>query len=255
MFALISLIRREFAAYFLSPVAYVTMVVFLGGTGILFFFVMNGLTMSGPQGIEYPMQQLLGNRLFWVIFQFILPLLTMRLLAEERGSGTLEMLLTAPIRDWQVVVGKYIGSLLFYIVMTLPMVVFLPVLMNLDWSTMKPGIDPWPIVTTAIGFYSIGPMFLALGLFFSSLVKSQLVAALIAMVAKLFFIVPVFILPELDANWLLSKMLTYISIPDHFARDFTRGVVDTRHLALYTTVAVFCLFLTVVSLEVRRLRA
>jgi ABC-2 type transport system permease protein len=255
MLALLSLIRREFAAYFLSPVAYVTMVAFLLGTGILIISVMKGLTMSGPQGIEYPMQRILGNQYFWVIFQFLPPLLTMRLLAEERGSGTLEMLLTAPIRDWQVVLGKYIGALLFYMVLSLPLLIYVPVLMNWDWAEQRAGVDYWPIVTSVLGYCFIGPMFLAIGLFFSSLVKSQLVAALIAMIFSLLFILPTFLLPELDANWLLTKAVYLISVPDHFARDFTRGVIDTRTLILYLTVTFFCLFLTVLSLDVRRLRA
>src|SRR5437588_12629391 len=143
---LFSLIRREFAAYFLSPVAYVTLAVFLLVTGHLFYLTMSGLTETGPRGIEYPMQGLLGDEKFWLVFLFIPPLLTMRLLAEERGTGTLEMLLTAPIRDWQVVAGKYVGALLFYVVLWLPTLAYVPVLTGLDWATWRPRIDPMPVV-------------------------------------------------------------------------------------------------------------
>ena len=96
MQALLTLIKREFTAYFLSPIAYVTLAVFLFVTGHLFYLTMVALTEGGPQGIEYPMQGLLGDEKFWLVFLLIPPLLTMRLLAEERGTGTLEMLLTAP---------------------------------------------------------------------------------------------------------------------------------------------------------------
>src|SRR5215210_1285418 len=126
----LSLIRREFFAYFFSPIAYVALAVFLLVTGHLFFLAMGLLTEGGPRGVEFPMQVLLGDERFWLVFLFIPPLLTMRLLAEERGTGTLELLLTAPIRDWQVVAGKYIGAMLFYVVLWLPTLAYLPVLLG-----------------------------------------------------------------------------------------------------------------------------
>lgn len=252
---LVSLIRREFAAYFLSPIAYVTLAVFLLVTGHLFFLTLSGLTETGPRGGEYPMQALLGDEKFWLVFLFIPPLLTMRLLAEERGTGTLEMLLTAPIRDWQVVAGKYIGAVLFYLVLWLPTLVYVPILLNLDWATWQPRIDPWPVLTSYLGVVLAGAMFLAVGLFVSSLVKSQLVAAMISLVVSLVFVVAAFWRPDLDANSLTAKVVAFVSVPEHFRRDFTRGLVDTRHLVLYLSVTAFCLFLTVRSLEARRLRA
>ena len=98
----------------------------------------------------------------------------MRLLAEERGTGTLEMLLTAPIRDWQVVAGKYIGAVLFYVVLWLPTLVYVPILANIDWNTGRAGIDPAYLIATAVGVFFAWAMFLAIGLFISSLVKSWL---------------------------------------------------------------------------------
>ena len=255
MRALLTLIRREFTAYFLSPVAYVTLAAFLLVTGQLFYFTMVALTEGGPQGVEYPVQGVFGNREFWLIFLLIPPLLTMRLLAEERGTGTLEMLLTAPIRDWQVVAGKYVGALLFYVVMALPTLVYVPVLVNLDWATLTPRIDPMPVATTYVGFLAAGAMFLAIGLFVSSLVKSQLVAAMVSLLVSLPFVVAAFWQPDLDANSVAARVVAFVSVPEHFRRDFTRGVIDTRHLVLYGSVAAFCLYLTVVSLEARRLRA
>ena len=252
---LLSLIRREFTAYFLSPVAYVTLALFLLVTGHLFYLTMTALTEEGPQGVEYPMQAMLGDEKFWLVFVLIPPLLTMRLLAEERGTGTLETLLTAPIRDWQVVAGKYIGALMFYAVLALPTLVYVPVLMNLDWATLRPRIDPMPVVTSAAGFFAAGAMFLAIGLFVSSLVKSQLVAAQVSLVLSLVFVVAAFWRPNLDANSLAAKAVAFVSVPEHFRRDFTRGVIDSRALVLYGSVAALCLFLTVISLEARRLRA
>ncbi len=254
MRAMISLIRREFTAYFLSPVAYVTMFVFLLVTGQLFDMTLNLLTRPGTAGVEYPMQSMLGDDKFWLVFLFIPPLLTMRLFAEERGTGSLELLLTAPIRDWQVVAGKYIACLKFYVVLWLPTLVYLPVLLDLDWNTWQPRIDPWPVVTSYVGVFFAGAMFLSIGLLVSSLVKSQLVAAMIAMMISLIFVVAAFWKPDLDPSGTLAKLIYYISVPEHFRRDFTRGVIDTRNIALYVTVTALCLFLTVRSLEARRLR-
>ncbi len=252
---LFSLIRREFTAYFLSPIAYVTLAAFLLVTSYLFWLPLAALTESGPRGVEYPVQLMLGDEKFWLVFLFIPPLLTMRLLAEERGSGTLEMLLTAPIRDWQVVAGKYLACLMFYVVMWLPTLVFVPVLVNLDWSTGHPRIDPMPVYTSYLGVFLAGAMFLAIGLWVSSLVKNQLVSALIALVISLVFVVSAFWRPDLTVGSLWSKIVYLVSVPEHFRRDFTRGIIDTRPIVLYATVTVFCLFLTVRSLEARRLRA
>src|SRR5262245_44566670 len=103
MRATLSLFRREFGAYLLSPIAYVVLAVFLAVTGQLFYLTMQRLTAQGPRGVDYPMALMLSDNWFWLVFLFIPPLLTMRLFAEERGTGTLETLLTAPLREWQIV--------------------------------------------------------------------------------------------------------------------------------------------------------
>src|SRR5580704_6637535 len=185
----LSLIKREFTAYFLSPIAYVVLAVFLLVTGHLFYLTLNLLTESGPRGVEFPMQSILGDEKFWLVFLFIPPLLTMRLFAEERGTGTLEMLMTAPIRDWQVVLAKFAACFSFYVLLWIPTVAYLPVLLDMDWSTWHARIDPWPVITSYIGVLLAGAMFLSLGLLVSSLVRSQMVAALITLILSLTFIV------------------------------------------------------------------
>lgn len=252
MRATLTLIRREFTAYFLSPIAYVVLAVFLLVTGHLFYLTMTDLTEQGPRGIEFPMQKLLGDERFWLVFLFIPPLLTMRLFAEERGSGTLELLLTAPLRDWQVVAAKFIACFAFYIVLWLPTLIYLPVLLNLSVRPLHAGIDPWPVVTSYLGLAIAGAMFLSLGLFVSSLVRSQMVAALISLVLSLGFVLAAFWRPEMDTARLSYRLLYFFSVPLHFHRDFTRGQIDSRHLILYVSVTLFCLFLTVRSLESRR---
>jgi ABC-2 type transport system permease protein len=254
MLATLSLIRREFAAYFLSPIAYVVLAIFLFVTGHLFYLTLTQLTAVGPKGVEFPMQLMLGDEKFWLVYLFIPPLLTMRLFAEERSTGTLEMLMTAPVRDWQVVLSKYLACFAFYVVLWLPTVLYLPILLNLDWQTGAAAIDIWPVVSSYLGLALAGAMFLALGLFISSLVRSQMVAALLALFLGLGFIVVGLWRPEMDTGSLLYRILYFFTVPLHFARDFSRGIIDTRHLVLYVSVALFCLFLTVRSLESRRWR-
>ena len=111
-----------------------------------------------------------------------------------------------------------------------------------------------PVLSTYLGLTLAGAMFLALGLLVSSLVRSQLVAALVALSVSLAFILAGVWRPEGNAGDLVSRALSFFSVPLHFSRDFSRGVVDTRHLVLYGSVALFCLFMTVRSLESRRWR-
>src|SRR5262249_15569952 len=146
MRATLSLVRREFTAYFLSPIAYVVLAVFLLVTRHLFYLTLTDLTETGPRGIEFPMQRLLGDERFWLVFLFIPPLLTMRLFAEERGSGTLEVLMTAPVRDWQLVLSKFVACFAFYVLLWVPTLAYLPVLLNMQWPIYDPaGWTPYSI--------------------------------------------------------------------------------------------------------------
>ena len=319
LFGARSLVKREFSAYFFSPIAYVVLVVFLAITGSLFYQTLEQLTASGPQGTEFPMQVLFGNQSFWLIYLVIPPLLTMRLFAEERSTGTLEMLMTAPLRDWQVVLSKYVACFIFYVFLWLPTLAYMPVLVDLHqptwtwvvtpWSLLllgglgvlvlallsallrlgqggrvvglilfllgvagavlggvghyrwdpaphlvdvTCGIDPWPVVSTYLGVALAGAMFLALGLLVSSLVRSQLVAFLVALALSLVFLVAGFWWPGLEPGDALYRVLFFFSVPLHFTQDFNRGLIDTRHVVLYGSVALLSLFLTVRSLEARR---
>jgi ABC-type transport system involved in multi-copper enzyme maturation permease subunit len=321
----LSLIRREFTAYFWSPVAYVVLGTFLLGMGLLFHLTTEKLTARGPQGTEFPMQEMLGNVGFWLIFWVIPPLLTMRLFAEERSTGTLEMLMTAPVRDGQVVLSKFLACYLFYALLWVPTLVYLPVLLDLHvsggarlrspWTItflagagvtalglfvcvfrlgyglvlfllglaaavvgvlgyhdfapfaaaghaelphVTAGIDPMPVVTSYVGLALAGAMFLALGLWVSSIVRSQIVAALVGLALNLVFILGGllvlggFVPTPSDTNVFSYRLLAFFSVPLHFSRDFSRGLIDTRHVVLYASVALAGLFLTVRSLESRR---
>ena len=262
----ISLIRRELAAYFWSPVAYVVIGVFLLALGLLFHFTLQLLTARGPIGIEYPMLGLFGNVGFWLIFWIIPPMLTMRLFAEERSTGTLEMLLTAPVRDGQVVLCKFIACWIFYLFLLAPTLLYLWVLLNVHagnpnsrWPFgLSFGVDPWPAVTSYLGLVLAGAMFLSIGMWISSLVRSQIVAAMATLGLSLVFLLGGFLIlggflsPPADSGEWSYRVLEFISVPLHFTRDFCRGLVDSRHLVLYVTVALACLFLSMKALESRQ---
>jgi ABC-type transport system involved in multi-copper enzyme maturation permease subunit len=334
----LSLIRREFTAYFWSPVAYVVFGTFLLGTGWLFHLTLDKLTARGPVGTEFPMQEMLGTVGYWLIFWVIPPLLTMRLFAEERSTGTLEMLMTAPLKDWQVVLAKFLACFLFYLLLLIPTLAYLPVLLDLHvtggwvvevirawsqgsagvpavpltvWSvmllaglaivligllvtlarlgftavllvligvvatgvgvyghywldgerkllTLATGIDPMPVLTSYLGLILAGAMFLSIGMWVSSLVRSQMVAALISLALSSVLLLGGLLTlsgtlpPPSDTGVLWNRLLVYFSVPLHFTRDFARGIVDTRHVVLYASVTLACLFLTVRSLESRR---
>lgn len=327
MRATLSLIRREFTAYFTGPIGYVALFSFLVLTGLLFNLALGLLTEKGPRGVEYPMQVMLGGAdspewalvagvLFWGLFPAVTGIITSRLIAEERGTGTLETLLTAPIRDWQVVVAKFTACFAFYLLMWATTLVYVPVLTDLhaEWKgnitpfaimliagivmiamakfsfwfelngwlvlvlglvglgltgagaylhytqdteqvvKLTAGIDPHPVFTSYLGIVLAGAMFLALGLLVSSWVKSQLVAWMLSLLLGLVFVLPAALRWQFDTGSALYSFIYYVSVPEHFRRDFTRGVIDTRPLVLYVSVTLCCLFLTVRSLEARRLR-
>src|SRR5262249_58912185 len=125
----------------------------------------------------------------------------------------LEMLLTSPLREWQIVLSKFLACLGFYVLLWLPTLVYLPILLDFNWETWTSGIDPWPVVSSYLGLFLVGAMFLALGMFVSSLVRSQMVAALLAMALTLPFLVVGFWRPDLDPGSLAHRVLFFFTVP------------------------------------------
>lgn len=247
--------HKELKGYFASPVAYVV----IGFSAILFgWFFINllyyfdraalqaGAGFEGPQAVN--VNEMLISPLFLnvsVILLFTLPLITMRTYAEEKRSGTIELLLTSPLTDFQIVMGKFLGSLVLYAAMlavTLVHMGFLFAFGNPEWR---------PIVTGYLGLLLMGGCFLSLGLFISSLTKNQIIAGMVTFAVFLLFWV---------INWIASftgptmqTVLNYLSITEHL-NDFARGVVDTKHLVYYVSFIAFSLFLTVRAVDSERWR-
>ena len=241
---IITLLKRQLRAYFHTPMAYVIMAAFLVVAGISFCRPL--VQHLGEQiGIG---ELLFGAPYFWVAVQAAIALITMPLFAEERRTGTLEMLLTAPVTDLQVVLGKYAGALIFFLLLTTPTAAFFillkalaPGMATLDWA---------PIFTGYLFLWLSGSCFIAIGVFVSALTRSQVVAAMSYFIAVsiMFFLDTIRLaLPGATAQ----AALTYLSGAQHI-RDFAQGIVDTRPIVLYLSLAVFFVFATVKVIEARQ---
>lgn len=241
-----SQMRREFAAFFYSPIAYVLIAAATVLNGIVFLLVVDFLSdPRAPHGAA--MQMFFGGTIFfWIVTMMVTPLITMRTLSEERSSGTLETLLTAPISDLQVVLAKYAAVVAFYIVLWAPTAAY-PITLS-----FYSEIDMGPILSGYLGILGVGMMFLALGMFFSSLTKNQIISALLSFAAiVVLFILGIF--EFISAGGPSDSILGYLNLWTHM-EDFGRGIVDTRHLVYYGSVVAFALFCTLQAVQARRWR-
>ena len=245
---------RELRAYFASPIAYIVIGLFAALYGAffvlyLFLFVeqsmrMGAMGMGGPVNVNQMMlRPLLGNMA--VVMLFMLPMLTMRTYAEEKRSGTFELLLTSPLTDVQIVLGKFLGAMAVFALMLA--VSGLNVLLLFVW-----GAPEWKqLVSSYLGLLLMGGSFIALGLFLSSLTRSQVVAgAATFAIALLLWIVSWF---GETGSETVRTLTSFLSIIEHY-EDFSKGVIDTKHLAYYLSFIVFGLFLTVRSVDSERWR-
>ena len=231
-----AIVHREVSAYFLSPLGYLVIFAFLALAG--FFF----------QVILWEMRQATLEPMFHIMGYLLLllsPLITMRLLAEEVRLGTIEGLMTAPVTDAEVVLGKFAGAFIFYALLLLPTVVYVGVLAWLG----RP--DYGLIFSGYLGLLLMGGLCLSIGLLCSALTRSQVVAAVTALVALVFL----FVVGALS-GWLsgpLFDVLRYAGLAAH-QEGFASGTVDTRDVVYYVSATVFFLFLSVRAVESRQWR-
>lgn len=237
---------REIRAYFLSPVAYIVMTAFLVLNGIIFFLIVDAFSRPGaPSGSV--MQVFLGrNIFFWFFFLLFLSVITMRLFAEERRSGTLEVLLTAPVTDTEAVVGKFLGAYAFYLALWIPTLLYVAIL-----SHFSP-LDLGPIASGYFYLALLGAMLLSLGLLMSILTRSQIVAAISAFGAMfVLFLIPVFFESLLSTVEALRNIFSYMNLWNH-AGDFGKGIVDSRAVIYYLSATALFLFLSVQALAAKK---
>ena len=228
---------KEIVIYFSSPTAYIVGLIFLALTG---FFFSRDLGNPFPEATMAPFFQ--GAVIILIL---LAPALTMRLIAEEQKLGTIELLLTSPVRDWEVVIGKYLASLTFLLVLV-ALSFFYAILLFVFASP-----DPGPIWAGYLGLVLYGAASLSVGLLASTLTSNQIVAAVVAMgiLLALFFADLAFG----AVGGLAGEIIGEMGLKSHFD-DFERGVVDTKHIVYFLSVTAFFLFLSVRALESRRWR-
>ena len=249
----LAIAHKELKAYFASPIAYIVIGFFVLLFGyfywvLLLFFNQQSMQMGLQGGPSQNVNEQMIRPLFLnasVILLFILPMITMRTYAEEKRSGTIELLLTSPLTDFQIIMGKFLGALALYASALAVTLLHLGVLFAF-------GAPEWiPIVTSYLGLLLMGGCFIAVGLLISSFTRNQIVAGMITFAVFLLLWV---------INWASSfvgpktqAVLDFLSITSHLD-DFTRGIVDTKHLIYYVSFIAFGLFLTARSVDTERWR-
>jgi ABC-2 type transport system permease protein len=232
----VAIAKREFTSYFNSPIAYIVAVVFITIAGYFFF---KQLFIEGQADMR-PFFNLAP-----ILLMFIMPLLTMRLLAEEKREGTLELLLTMPVTDWQVVLGKYLASIGL-------IAVLLALTLTIPISVASLGaLDKGSTFAAYIGLVLMGGAYAAIGLMASAFTRNQIVAALIAFFIGFALYLLGQVVPILPPS--LGPIANAVSITTRF-QNIARGVLDSRDLLYYASMIFGCLLVAEATLESRRWR-
>ncbi len=237
--------RRELAAYFFSPIAYVVLTLFLLVQGYTFWLFASFL--SQPNAPRMSMFQFFfgGTFLFWMMLIFVVSALTMRLVAEERRTGTIETLLTAPVTDVEVIVGKFLGAWLFYAFLWAPTLIYVFVMKS--YSPTGAGPDTGPVAAGYLGTLLVGGSFVAVGLLASTVTRNQIVAAVLSFVIlSLLLLVGILDLFAQDPTW--RALIKHVNLFEQM-ETFSRGIVDTRHLVFHGSIIALALFSAVRVLE------
>jgi ABC-2 type transport system permease protein len=250
-----SLVKKEVRAYFGSPIAYVVIAGFLLLVGYFYYSLMswfNATAMQMAQNPYYAQQININEMVFSPLFHnmtiiliLVAPLLTMRLLAEEKKSGTDELLFTSPLSVGEIVLGKYIAALIMWTIM----LGLTAVLSVFAFAYGNPELAPW--LTGYLGLFLTGALFIAIGLFFSSLTENQIVAAFLGVVTLLLLLVLNWVTSSGSGSW--RTVLGYLSFSDHFG-DLTQGILDTKDLVYFLSFSFLGLFLTHSVIQSRRWR-
>ena len=236
---IVTLAQRELAAYFFSPIAYVVIALFLSLSG--FFFATRIFLPGNPASMRELFEWIIPLILF-----FALPVVAMRLMSEELRSGTIESLMTAPVTDAEVILGKYFGVLVFYAAMLSTTVIHW-IMVGLYGDT-----DVGATLAGYVGLIALGGLYLSVTLFFSTCTKNQVIAALASLVVLgLFAYLPMLVARHVEGS--LRAVVQHASIMSHY-EDFSRGLIDLNHVLYFLSGIVLFLILSVKVLESKRWR-
>jgi ABC-2 type transport system permease protein len=248
----IAIARKELHSYFASPIGYIIIGFFSLPFGVFFYlylqnFVRQSLQMAqygGPMNVnQQVIRYVLQNAS--VIILFVMPMITMRTYSEEKRSGTIELLLTSPVTDAEIILGKFFGALGVYVAMLVVTMFYIGILFvygNPEWR---------PLIASYLGLLLMGGAFISIGLFISSTTNNQVVAGIVSFIVfLLLWIVGWF---SESAGPTLGALASYLSITDHFD-DFSKGIIDTKHVIYYLSLITLGLFLTAKSVDSERWR-
>ena len=251
----IVIFKKELKSYFASPIAYLLLAIFAVIFGFFFysavrFFILQGMQMQMmgrgmPMDVnEFVIRPLLTNAS--VIGLFLIPMITMRLYAEEKRSGTIELLMTSPVRDLEIVLGKWFAALVLYASILAVSGINIAVLYAFGRPDLK------PILVGFLGLLLQGGCLLAIGIFISTLTKNQIIAGGATFAVCLMLWVLDWVSAYDQSAW--AKVISYLSVVTHF-EPFSKGVIDTKDIIFYLSMIFFGLFLTTRSVESLRWRA
>jgi ABC-2 type transport system permease protein len=235
--------KRELHQLFISPIAYITLIVFMLTLGILFYVYLD----ASIQNQQYiPVMYYIFQLIAFPLLFLAVPAITMRSIAEEKRSGTIEFLLTAPVRDWELIVGKWLGGFLFFVI-ALAVTLVYPLILSF---VVKPGIDLGSMLAGYIGMILLASTMIAIGIAVSSLLSNQL-AALFATIGVIivFWIIAN---PVQNAQGLGADILRNMSLTTHFYSTFLAGILDLKDIVYFISFTVFALFIGKTAVEIRR---
>jgi ABC-2 type transport system permease protein len=253
-----ALVEKEWRHYFGSPIAYVSLFMWTVLFGFFYFLTFRAFleysmqtAAQGGMGPKLSLNDMVINQVMHnmaVVALFVMPMLTMRLMAEEKRQGTIELLATSPITTLQIVMGKFLGAVgILALMVVTGMVNFVPL-----WKFASGGPEWKPVLIGALGLLLVGSAIISMGLFLSSLTRNQIVAGILAFgLALIFWIVGWFDQPTAGP---VMKAVAYLGITNHLT-DMMKGVIELKDLVFYLSFISFGLFLAHQSVESQRWRA
>jgi len=238
--------NREYKLYFASPAPYLVTFIILLVIGVLFYLdIQIGAQQGAPMGVEVVLSPMA------FLFMFFAPVFTARLLAEEQRMGTIELLLTAPVRDWELVVGKWLGAFMLLLTIAAVSIIY-PLILN---RLVSPGIDQGPVITGYAGIVLLCAAFTAVGVATSAFFNNQIAAWATTLGVLVFLWWIVGFLTQLGGgSGLFSQVVGYLNINTHFYNNLLRGVIDLQDIAFYLSLTALGLFVGTMAVETRRWR-
>lgn len=251
MSTFLTLLKREIRAYFYSPIAYVVLCFFLLLTGFTFYAAV-ALLQRGSGEVTV-VEAFFNTVLFWYGFVLIFPLITMRVFAEEFKLGTIETLMTAPVRDGQVVLAKFFGALLFYILLWIPSLGYFYLFQVIAKSQAAAASGAY--WGSYLLLLLLGMFYISIGCLASALTRNQIVAAVISFCTiTLLFFGGLLSFIIINVTPLLRDLVGYFSAIEHMSQ-FSKGVIDTRPIVFYLSMTIFMLVLTYHVFQSRKWKA